>query len=62
MNPVPRIQLLTLSSGERLLRMEDEHSGLSLERKLNPQLATVAQKEKMLRLFGKLIETEPTVA
>ena len=56
----PRIQLITLSNGERLLRMEDENSGLSLERKLSPQQSMVAQKAKLLGLFENLIHGELT--
>ena len=58
MIPLPQIQLVTLADGERLLRMEDKDSGLSLERKLNPQQSTVAQKVKLLWLFEDLIRGE----
>jgi len=62
MIPTPRIQLLALANGERLLRMEDEDSGLSLERKLNPQQSMMSQKAKLLRLFEELMRGELTAA
>lgn len=62
MNTSPRIQLLTLANGERLIRLEDDESGLSLERKLNPQLPVVGQKAKMLRLFEEMLRSELAAA
>ncbi len=62
MNTSPRIQLLTLASGERLLRLEDDETGLSLERKLDPQKSLVAQKTKLLRLFEEMLHSELVAA
>jgi hypothetical protein len=62
MNQTPCIQLLSLANGERLLRIEDETTGLSLERKLNPALPVLAQKTKLLRLFAELMSGELTAA
>ena len=62
MNTSPRIQLLTLASGERLLRLEDDGTGLSLERKLDPQKSLVAQKTKLLRLFEEMLHSELVAA
>jgi hypothetical protein len=62
MTTIPRIQLLALANGERLLRIEDEETGLSLERKLNLTLPVVAQKTKLLRLFVELMRGELTAA
>ncbi len=53
-----RFQLLTLTTGGRLLRLEDEASGLSLERKLDPQLPLVAQKERLGRLFEAMLQSD----
>ncbi len=43
--------LIKLVSGERLLRLTEPTSGLSLEKKLAPEDAVVRQKEKLLRAF-----------
>lgn len=58
MNDTPRIQLLTLSGGERILRLEDEESGLSLERRLIPHLPLVEQKTKLVRMFQEMVRKE----
>ena len=62
MNTQIHIQLLTLAHGERLLRLEDNVSGLSLERKLHPDKPVVAQKTKLLRLFEAMLQSEHAVA
>jgi hypothetical protein len=48
-----RIQfdLVKLVNGERILRLTDPQSGLSLEKKLAPAEAVVGQKKKLLRVF-----------
>ena len=56
-----RIQfdLIKLVSGERLLRLTEPDSGLSLEKKLDPAEAVVRQKERLLRVFeGALAQAE----
>lgn len=58
MNDTPRIHLLTLSGGERILRLEDEESGLSLERRLIPHLPLVEQKTKLVRMFQEMVRKE----
>lgn len=57
-----RIQLLTLPGGERLLRVEHEPSGLSLERKLHPAKSLVAQKARLLQLFEAMLKSELATA
>lgn len=46
-----QIDLMKLKTGERLLRLTDPQSGLSLERKLDPEKSVIAQKEKLLAVF-----------
>jgi hypothetical protein len=48
-----RIQfdLVKLLGGERILRLTDSQSGLSLERKLKPSEPVVRQKDLLLQIF-----------
>ena len=46
-----QFDLIKLVSGERILRLTEPQSGLSLEKKLSPVDAVVRQKEKLLRVF-----------
>jgi hypothetical protein len=46
-----QIDLIKLGSGERLLRLTEPLSGLSLEKKLDPQKPVASQKEKLLGVF-----------
>jgi hypothetical protein len=46
-----QIDLIKLVSGERLLRLTEPLSGLSLEKKLDPQKPVASQKEKLLGVF-----------
>ena len=46
-----QFDLIKLGSGERILRLTEPQSGLSLEQKLSPLDAVVRQKEKLLRVF-----------
>jgi hypothetical protein len=46
-----QFELLKLTSGERLLRLTDPQSGLSLGEKLCPADSVVRQKEKLFRMF-----------
>jgi len=48
-----RIQfdLVKLLNGERILRLTDPQSGLSLEKKLKPSEAVVRQKDHLLQVF-----------
>jgi hypothetical protein len=43
--------LIKLVSGERVLRLTEPKSGLSLEKKLTPADAVVRQKERLLQVF-----------
>ena len=62
MNNNISIQLITLTTGGRLLRVEDPGTGLSLERKLNPEKPVVAQKAKLLQLFEAMLQSELAAA
>ncbi len=46
-----QIDLIKLVGGERLLRLTEPQSGLSLEKKLDPQKPVARQKEKLLGVF-----------
>jgi hypothetical protein len=43
--------LIKLLNGERILRLTEPESGLTLEKKLAPADAVVRQKEKLLGIF-----------
>jgi hypothetical protein len=46
-----QFDLIKLGSGERILRLTEPQSGLSLEKKLAPTDAVVRQKKKLLQAF-----------
>jgi hypothetical protein len=46
-----QFDLVKLLNGERILRLTDPHSGLSLEKKLKPSEAVVRQKDCLLQVF-----------
>lgn len=46
-----QIDLIKLVSGERLLRLTEPQSGLSLEKKLDASQPVVRQKERLLGVF-----------
>ncbi|MGA2555246.1 MAG: hypothetical protein ABSG04_03135 [Verrucomicrobiota bacterium] len=46
-----QFELIKLLNGERILRLTEPQSGLSLEKKLSPADAVVRQKEKLLGVF-----------
>ena len=46
-----QIDLIKLVSGERLLRLTEPQSGLSLEKKLDAKQPVVRQKERLLGVF-----------
>ena len=52
------IQLLTLVHGERLIRLEDDATGLSVERRIHPEKPLVAQKSTLMRLFEAMLQSE----
>ena len=43
--------LIKLTSGERLLRLTEPQSGLSLEKKLDAKQPVLRQKERLLGVF-----------
>ena len=47
-----QIELIKLKGGERLLRLTEPKSGLSLERKLDSKRPVVDQKKRLLSVFG----------
>jgi hypothetical protein len=46
-----QFDLIKLLNGERILRLTEPHSGLTLEKKLAPADAVLRQKEKLLGIF-----------
>ena len=46
-----QIDLVKLANGDRLLRLTESESGLSLEQKLDPKLPVARQKERLLNVF-----------
>jgi len=46
-----QFDLVKLLNGERILRLTDPRSGLSLEKKLKPAEAVVHQKEQLVQVF-----------
>ena len=58
-----QIDLIKLAGGERLLRLTESLSGLSLEKKLDPQKPVASQKEKLFGVFeAALARAEPAAA
>jgi hypothetical protein len=62
MNADIRIQLLTLAHGERLIRLEDDATGLSVERKVHPEKPLVAQKVSLMKIFEAVLQSEHAAA
>jgi hypothetical protein len=62
MNTDIRIQLLTLVHGERLIRLENDATGLSVERKVHPEKPLVAEKAKLMHLFEAMLQSETAAA
>jgi hypothetical protein len=46
-----QIDLIKLTNGERLLRLSEPQSGLSLEKKLDANQPLVRQKEQLVGVF-----------
>lgn len=46
-----QVELIKLTNGERLLRLTERQSGLSLEQKLAADQALVRQKERLFGVF-----------
>ena len=62
MNPNIRIQLVQLKDGRKLRRIEDDATGLSVERNLSHEQPLVAQKAKLVRLFESLLLNDAAAA
>ena len=58
-----QMELIKLKDGERLLRLTEPQSGLSLERKLNPERPVSIQRKQLLSVFeAALAQAELTPA
>jgi hypothetical protein len=56
-----QLELIKLKNGERLLRLTEPRSGLSLERKLNPEQPVADQKKQLFSVFeAALAQSELT--
>ena len=53
-----QIDLIKLTNGERLLRLTEPHSGLALERKLDPKQPVVRQKDRLFAVFEAALARE----
>ncbi len=62
MNPNICFQLVQLTDGQKLMRIEHAATGLSVERRLSPEAPLVAQKAKLLRLFETLLLNDAAAA
>ena len=51
-----QFDLIKLLNGERILRLTEPQSGLSLEKKLSPADAVARQKERLLGVFEAALE------
>ena len=51
-----QVDLVKLVGGERLLRLTEVQSGLSLEKKLGPKDAVIRQKQKLLAAFETVLD------
>lgn len=56
------IDLIKLTDGERLLRLTEPQSGLSLEKKLGIEESVVLQKERLLKAFEAALAQAETAA
>jgi hypothetical protein len=56
-----QFDLVKLLNGERILRLTDPQSGLSLEKKLNPADAVVRQKRRLLQVFNAALASAEKV-
>lgn len=58
-----QMDLIKLAGGERLLRLTETESGLSLEKKLDANLPILGQKERLLGVFeAALVRAELSAA
>ena len=57
-----QIDLIKLAKGDRLLRLSNAQTGLSLERKLDPRKSVVSQKGKLLGVFKAALAQAEMVA
>jgi hypothetical protein len=55
-----RVDLIKLATGERLLRLSEAASGLSLEKRLDPRQPVMHQKERLMRAFEAALARELT--
>lgn len=57
-----QIDLIKLVGGDRLLRLTEPESGLTLEKKLDPRTPVIRQKERLLGVFEAVLAQASLVA
>ncbi len=57
-----QIDLIKLVGGDRLLRLTEAESGLTLEKKLDAQQSVVRQKERLLNALEAALKNAAPVA
>ncbi len=57
-----QMDLIKLANGERLLRLTEPVSGLTLEKKLDPSQPVVRQKEQLLSVFEAALARAEVIA
>ncbi len=55
-----QMEMVKLTTGERLLRISEPTSGLCLEKKLDPHQPVVRQKERLQEAFEAALSRELT--
>jgi hypothetical protein len=57
-----RIELVKLGNGERLLRLTEPASGLSMEKTLDPRQPLLRQKARLLDVFNAALDRASVAA
>jgi hypothetical protein len=57
-----QIDLIKLVGGDRLLRLTEAESGLTLEKKLDPRQSVVRQQERLLNALEAALKNATPVA
>ena len=56
-----QIEMIKLLNGDRLIRLTDPQSGLSLEKKLDPAGAVIRQKDHLFQVFDAALARAETI-
>ena len=55
-------ELIKLLNGERLIRLTEPKSGLSLEKKIDPKQPVIRQKQQLLSVFEAVLARTASIA